>query len=132
MALIVELREEFLQGRADIDALDQELALERRDMILGAFWEGRELNSGEIERRKQIASTRAELAEALEALALTTIQELDDAEELSRLLAGIRDINNMLKDDLEYLVAIEKHAEKAAKVLEVLAQLIGKVAEVVV
>ena len=79
------------------------------------------MNDVEVARRKEIGATRAELADAIEELALSTLDSLEAASDIDDLLREIEAVNAGLKDDIEHLQAIEKHAETAAKVLSGLA-----------
>ena len=128
MATIATVSKEFLARRAEIDALDQGLDQERRAMEIAAFDAGRDLTDTEKQRRKEIGATRQELAEALRVLALTTLERLNDADDVAALNNEIARINEMLKDDLEHLKKIEEHAKTAAKVLAGLASVAKKVA----
>lgn len=118
---IADVRGAFEAEHAAIFALDEVLAEERRTLKLTAFAADRGLNDAEVARRKEIGATRAELGDALEELALSTLQNLDAASDVDALLREIDAINAGLKDDIDHLKAIEKHAEIAAKVLSGLA-----------
>lgn len=132
MATIEELSRTFQLRRAEIDFLDQALAIERRAIQIAAFDEGRDLTDAEKKRRKEIGSTRQELAEALQVIALTSLQGLNSAEDVEVLNKDIARISDNLKDDLQRLVDIVDHAKAAAKVASGLATVVKKAAELVV
>ena len=132
MATIKEVAEQFLRRRAEIDALDQALARERRALQIAAFDAGRNLTDAEKRRRREIGSTRQELAEALEVIALTSLEGLNGAADVAALNKEIVRINDMLKDDLDDLESMVDHAKAAAKVIEGLASVVKKAAELVV
>ncbi|MEM7221928.1 MAG: hypothetical protein AAF495_03050 [Pseudomonadota bacterium] len=119
---IEEIRTTFQTTRDAIAQLDGELAAERKAIKVAAFRAGRPLTADEVARRKQIAATRLELAEALQELSLNTLDALDSAPEVAALVNEINAINQQLTDDLNHLKQIEKFAETAAKVAEMLAE----------
>lgn len=123
-----DIREDFLTRRAEIDALDQALASERRAIQDNAADDGRLMNAEEKQRRKDIGATRQELAEALEALALATLDRLNNNGEIAALNSELERVNQMLEDDLENLKQKEEYAEAAAKVMAGLATAAAKVA----
>ncbi|MFV1998563.1 MAG: hypothetical protein ACC641_11200 [Acidiferrobacterales bacterium] len=122
MATIKQVGVNFLRRRAEIDALDQALARERRVIQIEAFDGGRKMTSEEKDRRREIGATRLELSEALEVLALTTLENLNDADDVDALNLEITRINEMLKDDLKHLKKLETYADTAADVLKGLAK----------
>ena len=129
MATINEVRATFDAARAEISALDQALAAERTTIRRAAFHEGRPLTHAEIARRKEIAATRTKLAEALEALALSTIDALENADDLDNLLHSINSVNQQIDDDLARLTGLVDYAETAAKVVEGIAKSVEKLSE---
>ena len=128
MTTIEEVRAAFDAGRAEISALDQALAAERGAIRRAAFRAGRPLSSAEVARRKEIAATRDKLAEALKTLALSTIDALENAEDLDDLLHVIESVNQQLDDDLAGLRELVDYAENAARVAERIAGAAGKLA----
>ena len=126
MATIEEVRAAFDVGRTEISKLDQVLAAERKAIRREAFHAGRQLTPKEVARRKEIAATRFELSEALEVLALATIDALEKADDLDDVLHAIKSVNQQLDDDLVRLQNLVDHAENAAKV----ADSIDKVADI--
>lgn len=122
---------DFRALRSNLRALDDELDQERREIRLQAFKEGRAETADEKARRKEIAATRLETADALQALSLETIQALDSAEELQSLIQSLNLINEGLKDDLARLRALERYAELAAKAADGLSKGLEKLAKVV-
>lgn len=123
MAPTIEtVREAFKAMRAAIAELDDALADERRQLKLRAFRDRRPLTPAEIQRRKEIAATRLELAEALSELGLNTLEALDNASDVDDLLNEINAVNQQLEDDLEHLKTIEGYAEVAANVAEMLSR----------
>lgn len=129
MATIEEVRAEFEARRLDISALDQALAEERKEIRRAAFHAGRSLTPDEIVRRKEIAATRLELAELLQTLSFSTIDALENAEDLDDLLHEINSVNQQLDDDLNRLRSLVAHAETAARVADGIAQAVAKLAE---
>ncbi len=129
MATIEEVRAAFDAGRAEISALDQALAAERTAIRRAAFHAGRPLTPEEIARRKEIAAAQFELAESLEALALSTIDALENAEDLDDLLHAINSVNQQIDDDLARLQDLVDHAEAAAKVADGIAKAAEKLAQ---
>lgn len=130
MANIAEIKTDFLTRRSEIDALDQELAAERRQIQNTAIDESRTMTTEEVARRKEIGATRQELAEAMEVIALATLDRLNRSEDVEHLNAELKRINTMLKDDLEHLQTLERHAENAAKVIAGIASVAGKLTKV--
>ena len=129
MATIEEISAEFEARRLDISALDQALAEERKEIRRAAFHAGRSLTPDEIVRRKEIAATRLELAEFLETLSFSTIDALENAEDLDDLLHEINSVNQQLDDDLDRLKGLVAYATIAAKVADGIANAAVKLAE---
>ena len=129
MATIEEVRAAFVAGRTEISALDEALAAERAAIRRSAFQDRRSLTPEEITRRKEVAATRFELAESLTMLALSTIDELESAEDLDDLLHTINSVNQQLDDDLVRLQDLVDYAETAAKVAKGIANAAEKLAE---
>ena len=115
MATIDEVKAAFEEQLQTIYVLDQSLGAERAELLRRAFKEGRALSDQEVKRRKEIASTRQELADALRILGLETVGALESASDVDSLLAEIEAINLQLKDDLDHLHNIAKYAGKVAK-----------------
>ena len=127
MTTINEIRVRFDDARAAIAQLDQDLAAERSEIRKTAFREARRpLTPPEIARRKEIASTRTELADALETLALDTIDVIEADEGLHDVIHGLQSINLQLDDDLKRLREITRHAKNAASVAASMANLVDK------
>ncbi len=79
-----------------------------------------------MKRRKEIAATRGELAEAMETLALDTVDALENSSDVDNLLRNIEAVNQQLQDDLEHLKQIAEHAAKAAAIASGMATVVGK------
>ncbi|NKC12083.1 MAG: hypothetical protein GKR94_07730 [Gammaproteobacteria bacterium] len=126
MTTIAQVKESFETELHAIFALDQALAAERSALKRKAFVEGKQLTPEEVKRRKEIAATRGELAEAMEALALDTVDALENASDVDDLLASISAVNQQLEDDLERLKAIEETTKKVEKVVSGMATVIDK------
>ncbi|USG62423.1 hypothetical protein NBZ79_05455 [Sneathiella marina] len=107
---------------------DQALSAESKRIKGQAFDEGRALNNAEIERRKSIAATRMELADALEVLGISTIDALENSDNIDILIKEIDATNQQLEDDLARLKIMVEYAEIAAKVAEGLATAATKIA----
>ena len=114
----------------------QQLALLERELQEGidaidfkAFREKRAPTAAEIEKRKQLRVTQAEVREDFRVLAFVTAQRLDDTAEVEQLHRQMQMINAGLKDDLAKLKRIEKYAKTAAKVADALAKAAGKLAD---
>lgn len=129
MATIEEVKQVFEQKQQIIFSLDQGLAAERAALKRRAFREGRPMSYEEVARRKEISSTRLELAEALRVLALEKVEELENADDVDALLAEIEAINQQLADDLAHLNQLAEYADKAAKVTAGFAKLAEKLAD---
>src|SRR5262245_10000174 len=80
--------------------LEQQLQAGIDDIDFAAFQEGRQMTSAEIDKRKKLRATQAEVREQFKVLAFVTAQRLDSTEEVSSLLRQIQAINTGLKDDL--------------------------------
>lgn len=132
MATVAEISDAFLAQRAEFDALDQLLAKERRTIQKRAIVAGIDLTDEDKERLKEIGSTRHEIAEALEVFSLTTLAELEQADDVELLQLEVARVNAMLKDDLEALGQLSAYAEKVAKVTAGLASAVQEVAELVI
>ena len=126
MATIAEVKKIFENQLQAIFTLDQALAEERSALRRIAFAEGRPLTEVEVKRRKEIAATRGELAEAMEALGLDTVNALENASDVDSLLSKIDIVNQQLKDDLDSLKELEDKAAKVAAVASGMTQVIGK------
>ena len=126
MTTIAEVKASFEEQLQTIFALDQTLAAKRSALKRKAFAEGRQLTDDEVKRRKEIAATRGELAEAIEALALDTVDALENASDVDKLLSNIKIVNQQLKDDLDRLKQIEENAAKAEAIAKGMAEVIGK------
>ena len=126
MTTIAEVKESFETELHNIFALDQELAAERSALKRKAFAEGRKLSDKEVKRRKEIAATRGELAEAMETLALDTVNALESASDVDKLLAHIGAVNQQLKDDLYRLKQLVENVEKVEKVAKGMAGVVEK------
>ena len=116
MSNINEIRALFDDARATIATLDQELAAERSTIRKTAFLDGRPLTPDEITRRKELAATRTELADALETLAESTINSIETDEGLKDVIHAVQSVNLQLEDDLDRLRKVERHAQNAASV----------------
>jgi len=131
MITIKEVSEDFLRVRSEIDALDQELAKERRAIQNKAINNGRLMSNLEKTRRKDIGATRQELAEALEVISLVTLERLNGSGGLCYLNQEIERLNDMLMDDLGRLKKIEEYADKTAKVVSGLARAAKQVTKMI-
>jgi hypothetical protein len=126
MTTIAEVKETFETELQAIFFLDQTLAEERSAIKMKAFAEDRPLTDEEVSRRKEIAATRGELAEAMEALALDTVNALENASDVDDLLSNIKAVNQQLKDDLDRFKQLEETAAKAEAVAKGMAGVIEK------
>ena len=129
MATVDEVRATFDAARLEISELDQALAAERKEIRHAAFHAQRPLTDEEIARRRAIAVTRSELADALETLALSTFDSVESADDLEDLLHAINSINQQLDDDISRLMEVANYAESAAKVAESIADVAAKLTE---
>jgi len=123
---IAEVKESFETELHAIFSLDQALAAERSALKRKAFIEGRKLTAEEVKRRKEVAVTRGELAEAMEVLALDTVDALENASDVDNLLANIGAINQQLTDDLDRLKQLEKNVAKVEKIAKGMAEVVDK------
>jgi hypothetical protein len=126
MATIKEIKQSFETELLAIFSLDQSLAEERSAIKRLAFAQGRALTATEVQRLKQIAATRGELAEAIEDLGLDTVNALESVSDIDLLLSKIGIINQQLKDDLDHLKTIEDKAAKAQVVANGLLEIVDK------
>jgi len=124
MKTIAEVKKGFENELQAIFSLDQALAEERSAIRRIAFAEGRLLTDSEVNRRKEIAATRGELAEAMEALGLDTVNALENASDVDSLLSKIDIVNQQLKDDLDSLKELEDKAAKVEAVANGMAQVV--------
>lgn len=125
MTTIAEVKESFESELLAIFSLDQALAEERSALRRMAFAEGRPLTDKEVQRRKEIVATRGELAEAMEALGLDTVNALENASDVDSLLSKIAMVNQQLEDDLDRLRQLEEKVAKAEAVASGMAQVIN-------
>ena len=109
-------------ARQQLATLEQQLQAGIDDIDFVAFKEGRQMTAAEIDKRKALRATQAEVREQFKVLAFVTAQRLDQTEEVSSLLRQIQAINSGLKDDLGRLKKIERYAATAAKVADALAK----------
>lgn len=128
MATVRQVNAAFEKALNDLAVLDRALAAERKALKMKAFQAGRDMTANEVKRRKAIAATRLELAEALSDLAVGTIDALDNADNVQALLREIRATNQQLADDLAALKRKEAYAAKVAKVTGSLADAAAKIA----
>lgn len=126
MITIAEVKTIFEYELQAIFSLDQALAEERSAIRRKAFAEGRPLTNVEVKRRKEIAATHGELAEAMEALSLDTVNALESASDVDLLLSKIGVVNQQLKDDLDRLKQLEDKVAKAEAVVSGMAQVVEK------
>lgn len=126
MTTIAEVKESFETELHAFFALDQVLAAERSALKRKAFVEGRKLTAEEVKRRKEIAATRGELAEAMETLALDTVDALESASDVDNLLANIGAVNQQLQDDLDRLKQFEENVAKVEKIAEGMVGVVDK------
>ena len=119
---IATVRATFQKKRDALTALDDELARERKELKNRAFEENRPMTPGEMRRRKEIAATRMEIADALIELGIDTLDRLNNASDLDYLLRELGVVNQQLTDDLNHLETIERYAQKASDVAALLAQ----------
>lgn len=127
MATVKQVNAAFEKALNDLAVLDRMLAAERKALKLKAFRAGRDMTPAEIKRRKVIAATRLELAEALSDLAIGTIDTLDNAVNVKALLQEIRATNQQLADDLAGLKKKAAYTAKVAKVTGSLADAAAKI-----
>jgi len=125
MTTIAEVKESFENELQAIFSLDQALAEERSALRRVAFAEGRPLTDEEVQRRKEIVATRGELAEAMEALGLDTVNALENASDVDSLLSKIALVNQQLEDDLDRLRQLEEKVAKVEAVASGMAQVIN-------
>lgn len=126
MTTIAEVKTLFENQLQAIFLLDQTLSAERSALKRKAFAENRQLTADEITRRKEISGTRGELAEAMKALALDTVDALENSSDIDALLIDIETVNQQLKDDLDRLKKIEENAAKVEAVAKGLASVTDK------
>jgi hypothetical protein len=117
-------------ARQQLATLEQQLQAGIDDIDFAAFREGRQMTSAEIDKRKRLRATQAEVREQFKVLAFVTAQRLDETEEVSALLRQIELINSGLKDDLARLKRIERYAATAAKVADAIAKATEKLAAI--
>jgi len=117
-------------ARQQLATLEQQLQAGIDDIDFAAFQEGRQMTGAEIDKRKKLRATQAEVREQFKVLAFVTAQRLDSTEEVSSLLRQIQTINASLKDDLGRLKKIERYAATAAKVADAIAKATEKLAAI--
>jgi hypothetical protein len=117
-------------ARQQLATLEQKLQAGIDDIDFTAFKAGRQMTPAEIDKRKQLRATQAEVREQFKVLAFVTAQRLDQTEEVSSLLRQIQAINSGLKDDLARLKKIERYAATAAKVADAIAKATEKLAAI--
>ena len=117
-------------ARQQLATLEQQLQAGIDDIDFVAFKEGRQMTAAEIDKRKALRATQAEVREQFKVLAFVTAQRLDQTAEVSSLLRQIQAINSGLKDDLGRLKKIERYAATAAKVADALAKATEKLAAI--
>jgi len=122
---------------ASANAARQQLALLERELQEGidaidfkAFKEDRDLTAKEIEGRRELRATQAEVREDFKVLAFVTAERLDDTVEVEQLLRQIKVINAGLEDDLARLEKIERYAAISAKVADILAKTATRLASI--
>ena len=125
MTTIKQVTASFEEGLRAISVLDQTLAAEHSALKRNAFLEKRELTAEQIKRREEISATRGKLTEAMETLALDTVNALENASEIDRLLGSIEQINQQIQGDLNHLEKIEENAAKIRSVAESLASIVS-------
>jgi hypothetical protein len=117
-------------ARQQLATLEQQLQAGIDDIDFAAFREGRQMTAAEIDKRRRLRATQAEVREQFKVLAFVTAQRLDSTEEVSSLLRQIQTINAGLKDDLARLKKIERYAAIAAKVADAIAKATEKLAAI--
>lgn len=127
---VAQVVAEANNARQQLALLERQLQEEIDDIDFAAFKAKRQLTAAEVEKRKQLRSTQAEVREQFKVLAFVTAQRLDNAEEVSLLLRQMHSINAGLKDDLARLKRIERYAKIAAKVADAIAKATAKLAAI--
>ena len=117
-------------ARQQLATLEQQLQAGIDDIDFAAFQEGRQMTGAEIDKRKKLRATQAEVREQFKVLAFVTAQRLDSTEEVSSLLRQIQTINAGLSDDLGRLKKLERYAVIAAKVADAIAKATEKLAAI--
>ena len=131
MALSDEVVAEADKTRIDLAAMERNLQERIDEIDFDAFAESRDLTAAENEERQGLRASQAEVREAFQVLAYVTLRRLDDNAEVTQLHKRMAQIQNGLKDDLERLKSIQRHAETAAKVSASLVSIVGKVASII-
>jgi chaperonin cofactor prefoldin len=128
MATIAQIRAKFEDARERLATLDGKLAAEYRKIGNDAFDAGRPETEAEQKRRAEITAERDRIGKALQALSLSTLDDLSNASDLVALTAAIQRVNAQLDETLDRLEEIEGYAEDAAAVAKALAGLARGVA----
>ncbi len=129
MPTIQEVRDAFNEAIDAIDALDRDLAAERRKIKMS----GRPVDRTDAQnaRLAEIIENRKALGEAKEDLIMETLAAYENASDLDALLEEINASNTGARDTLDHLKTMADYAEKAAKVASAVATAATKLADFV-
>lgn len=126
MPTIAEISIAFDTALEKITALDESLAVQSEALEQKAFEEQRDLTPEENAKYDAIATAREKLGDALEKLALVTIDGLEQASDFDTQIGKINAINEELTEALEHLNTLVEVAEKTAVIATGLATVAEK------
>lgn len=115
-------------ARNQLAALERALQEDIDKIRFDAFRDNRRLIAEELQQLKELRAQKAEARQVFMDLVFFTLQRLNRSDEITRLQQKMNEINEGLRDDLEDLKRIERHAATAAKIADALAKATEKLA----
>lgn len=117
---------------AKLNALDDQLQAEIDEIKAAAAREGRPLTDAEKHRREAIRGDDEKIGDAVDALSLMALTDLNNSSDVTQLKEKLGTINASLSDSLTRLKNIARYAAIAAQVADGLAQLAESATELAV
>lgn len=130
MGTIQQILDEVEQANQALTELEESLQAEMNAIELNAFRAGKSLTDQEIKTIDDRQSQLEKAQNGAAAMALVTLQRLNNAEDLGDLIAQMNAINGEMKETLDDLKQIERYAATAAAVAEGLGNIAGNIVEI--
>ena len=115
-------------ARNQLAMLERALQEDIDKIRFDAFHDDRTLTAEELQQLKELRAQKAEARQAFTDLVFFTLQRLNQSDQITRLQQKMNEINEGLRDDLEDLKRIVRHAATAAKIADALAKATEKLA----
>ncbi len=116
-------------ARQTLGELERQLQEEIDEIRRKAVFEGRDMTQDEHDLRDERKAQLAKARKAFQDLVFVNLQRLDNSDDVKQMQAKMNEINVEIADDLAKLKRIERHAQTAAKIADVVAKATAKLAE---